>query len=197
MSAPWPSASARAVSCWTTDRFWSAPSSKTNGAVQTAAPAYHPRMRGSPAPRAATAVIRLQLLVVASLFIFSVGSFAEESRRDGNWWNRQSAGFRVLYILGFMDGMDLGSRFSTPAERPGHDEADPAAGTRRTYRERTERYLAGVTVGQISDGLDTFYRDYRNRSINLSDGFEIVLRLARGEDVKTLIQARRSSAAGK
>jgi hypothetical protein len=197
MSGPWPSASARAGSCWTTDRLWNAPDFKMMGAVQRTAPAYDPRMRGSSAPRATSAVIRLQLLVVASLFICSVGSFAEESRRDGNWWNRQSAGFRVLYILGFMDGMDLGNRFSIPAERLGQDGADPAGGTSRTYRERTQRYLGGVTVGQISDGLDAFYRDYRNRSIGLSDGFEIVLRLARGEDVKALIQARRSAAAGK
>src|SRR5436190_14908412 len=106
--------------------------------------------------------MRAQLLLAAALLVCSVALHSEEPRRDGNWWNHQSAGFRVLYILGFLDGMDLGNRFSIPDEPLGHDKDDPAVATRRTYRERTGRYLAAITVGQIADGLDAFYRDYRN-----------------------------------
>ena len=141
--------------------------------------------------------MRARLAVAASLFACCVGLSAEEMRHDGNWWTGQSAGFRLLYILGFMDGMDLGSRFSTPDNVSPQATPDAGADTRRTYRERTARYFTQVTVGQISDGLDAFYRDYRNRSIGLADGFEIVLRSIKGEDVEKLIQARRSSAAGK
>ena len=142
--------------------------------------------------------MRAQVVLAASLLVCCIGLLAEDPRHDGNWWNRQSAGFRLLYILGFMDGMDLGSRFSVldKADLPDGRQGslpDP----RRTYRDRTEHYFANVTVGQISDGLDAFYRDYRNRSIALTDGFEIVLRSIKGEDVEKLTQARRSSAAGK
>lgn len=142
--------------------------------------------------------MRAHLLFVAALLACCVGLRAEGTRHDGNWWNQQSAGFRLLYILGFMDGMDLGSRFSMPdpvdSEAAGRDAVPEP---RRTYRNRTEHYFSHVTVGQISDGLDAFYRDYRNRSISLPDGFEIVLRSIKGEDVEKLIQSRRSSAAGK
>jgi hypothetical protein len=141
--------------------------------------------------------MRARVIVAACLFLACVRVSAEDMRRDGNWWSRQSAGFRLLYILGFMDGMDLGNRFSVPDAPGAQDRRDPAADARRTYRERTERYLAHVTVGEISDSLDAFYRDYRNRAISVPDGFEIVLRSLKGEDVKALIQARRSSAAGK
>jgi len=139
-----------------------------------------------------------RLLLATSIFVCCVGVSTEETRHDGNWWNQQSAGFRLLYILGFMDGMDLGNRFSTADTLGGADRPDPGTDDlRRTYRERTERYFAHATVGEISDGLDAFYRDPRNRSIKLSDGFEIVLRSIKGEDVEKLIRARRSSAAGK
>jgi hypothetical protein len=141
--------------------------------------------------------MRAQLIVAASLCICSVGLGAEEARHDGTWWNRQSAGFRLLYILGFMDGMDLGSRFSAPDNAEATRTPDSSLDVRRTYKSRAERYFTSVTVGQISDGLDAFYRDYRNRSINLTDGFEIVLRSLKGEDVEALTRARRSSAAGK
>jgi hypothetical protein len=142
--------------------------------------------------------MRAQQVVAAALLVCCVGLRADETRHDGRWWNQQSAGFRLLYILGFMDGMDLGSRFSTP---DGADllnaERSSVSDSRRTYKQRTEHYFAGVTVGQISDALDAFYRDHRNRSIEIADGFEIVLRSIKGEEVDKLIAARRSSAAGK
>ena len=142
--------------------------------------------------------MRAQGVLAAFLFIVcGIGLSAREVRHDGNWWTQQSAGFRLLYILGFMDGMDLGSRFSVPDKGSAQDRPEAVTDPRRTYRERTERYFTQVTVGQISDGLDAFYRDHRNRSIVVSDGFEIVLRSLKGEDVEKLIQARRSSAAGK
>ena len=142
-------------------------------------------------------LMRAQLIVAASLFVCCVGVSAQEVRHDGTWWNRQSAGFRLLYILGFMDGMDLGSRFSMPDGAEGTRSSDATLDARRIYKSRTERYFTNVTVGQISDGLDAFYRDYRNRSISLADGFEIVLRSIKGEDVDALTRARRSAAAGK
>jgi hypothetical protein len=135
--------------------------------------------------------------ILAAVLLCCIGVSAEEVRHDGTWWTRQSAGFRLLYILGFMDGMDLGSRFSTPDTVPANGTRDSSLDTRRTYKARTEQYFANVTVGQISDGLDTFYRDYRNRSINLADGFEIVVRSIKGENVEALTRTRRASAAEK
>jgi hypothetical protein len=141
--------------------------------------------------------MRTRLVLTVALAVCSVALGADQSHHDGNWWSRQSAGFRLYYILGFMDGMDLGNAFSVPDKRVSGKAPDSVTDARRTYRERTEQYVAHVTVGQVSDGLDTFYRDYRNRSVPLRDAFEIVLRSIKGEDVEKLIQARRSLAAGK
>jgi hypothetical protein len=138
--------------------------------------------------------MRARMILVVCVFLACAGLPAEETRRDGTWWNQQSAGFRLLYILGFMDGIDLGHRFSVPEKIAGHDAT---ADARRSYREQKERYFTDVTVGQISDALDAFYRDHRNRAIGLSDGFEIVLRSLKGENVEALVKARRSAAAGK
>lgn len=141
--------------------------------------------------------MRAQLAVAASLLVWCVGLHADEIRHDGNWWHQQSAGFRLLYILGFMDGMDLGSRFSVPDTAGSERKPGTVPDTRRIYKDRTEHYFTNVTVGQISDALDAFYRDVKNRSIKLPDGFEIVLRSIKGENVEKLIQSRRSSATAK
>jgi hypothetical protein len=136
-------------------------------------------------------------VVLAYLLVCCAALAADENRHDGTWWNRQSAGFRVLYILGFMDGMELGNRFSTPDSPEAAKGARDAGDPRATYKARVGHYFSNVTVGEISDALDAFYRDARNRSIPVPDGFEIVLRSIKGEDVTKLIEARRSASAGK
>jgi hypothetical protein len=143
--------------------------------------------------------MRARLVLTVTLVVCSVALGSDQNHHDGTWWSRQSAGFRLYYVLGFMDGMDLGNAFSVPDKSVSANRKAPDSVTdaRRTYRERIEQYVAHVTVGQVSDGLDTFYRDSRNRSVLLRDAFEIVLRSIKGEDVEKMIQARRSVAAGK
>jgi hypothetical protein len=36
---------------------------------------------------------------------------AADDRRDGNWWQEQSRGMRISYMVGFFDGMELGHNF--------------------------------------------------------------------------------------
>jgi hypothetical protein len=36
-----------------------------------------------------------------------------------------------------------------------------------SYEYYTKKYLANVSASQLADGLDSFYSDYRNRSIQL------------------------------
>jgi hypothetical protein len=139
--------------------------------------------------------MRARCLLAALLVVCCAGLYAEEIRHDGSWWTQQTAGFRLFYIMGFLDGMALGSSFSIPDKAAQTDGAPLDA--RRVYKERTERYFSKLTIGELSDGLDTFYRDVRNRSILLSDAIDVVVRSIKGEDVEKLLQAKRSSAAGK
>jgi hypothetical protein len=112
-------------------------------------------------------VIR-QIIVVLILFIFicqgAIG--ADDLRRDGNWWRSFSKELRASYVVGVFDGMYLGHEFSywkfikEPLARKSVD----------SYYEFSQKYTSNVTSGQLADGLDSFYEDYRNRSIVISDG---------------------------
>lgn len=43
------------------------------------------------------------------------------------------------------------------------------------------KYLSNVSSGQLADGLDEFYKDFRNRSIDVSDAVWPVLRQIAGD----------------
>src|SRR5262249_42012742 len=90
---------------------------------------------------------------------------------------------KLQYVTGYFDGVILGHRFSYWGffrER----QTEPAACHGRiqaSFTEHWDKYLAKVTVGQVSDGLDEFYGDYRNRSIRVSDAIWLVLNEASGK----------------
>jgi hypothetical protein len=44
-----------------------------------------------------------------------------------------------------------------------------------SYNKMEKQYLANVTNGQLVDGLDEFYKDYRNRTIRINGAVWLVL----------------------
>jgi hypothetical protein len=86
------------------------------------------------------------------------------SDRDGNWWNLLDENSRLFFVLGFMDGMHLGNDFSFWDMTDQQKKAYLSPLT-SSYTNMSQRYLSTVVAGQIRDGLNEFYADYRNRSI--------------------------------
>jgi len=115
------------------------------------------------------------LLVVAA---FASPALADDNvRRDGNWWQTQAPFAKISYMVGFIDGMELGQDFSTWKYSHSTDAADVDASAKAfaSYVEYTKKYLTNVTVGQIVDGLNAFYGDYKNRRIQTSGAVWLVL----------------------
>jgi len=126
-------------------------------------------------------------LIVAAL-ILPAPVRAEENRRDGNWWRGQSAFAKASYMVGFFDGMELGKDFSYWGLAKTNDiQLDPMSSrVFDAYNNYREKFMKHVTNVQISDGLDTFYDDYRNRAITLPDAVWLVLNTIAGKPDKDM-----------
>lgn len=133
---------------------------------------------------------------VALLTVSTSASPAEKIRRDGNWWVNLTEFSKSFYILGFLDGMELGNDFSYW----GLETKDTLAvmpKVIKAYVDYVDRYTSNVTVGQITEGLDKFYGDFRNRSIATHGGVWIVLRQISGDsdaEIQKLIESWRKNA---
>jgi hypothetical protein len=118
-------------------------------------------------------------------------------RRDGNWWNTLPPAAKSYYILGALDGTSLGSAFTYPpvVEVNGKETPNSAAARNKAadlFDANAMRYIANLKAGQIRDGLDEFYKDFRNRAIMLRGALEVVLRQIAGEDVNQMVMAFRA-----
>jgi hypothetical protein len=96
----------------------------------------------------------------------------DNTRRDGNWWREQTPSGKITYMTGFFDGMGLGHNFAYWNNVNDKVCAPKIVGSYDFY---SDKFLKEVTNIQLADGLDEFYKDYRNRSIRISDGVWLVL----------------------
>ena len=112
----------------------------------------------------------------ALLFALSFSLYAQD-RRDGTWWLEQSHSYKFTYLVGFFDGMNLGEKFSYGKYTDDKGCVDKVMGSFDFYKDK---FLKDVTNGQLADGLDEFYKDYRNRKIRIHDAVWLTLNAIAG-----------------
>ena len=116
--------------------------------------------------------------------------------QDGNWWNAQPRALQVYWAIGFLDGVTVGYDSSrslmaivgnpvTSALPPNCDASCLAdlfklhSYLENIIRVREQEY-DGISAGEIADGLNHIYSDYRNRRINILDAAVVVVYSIKG-----------------
>lgn len=102
-------------------------------------------------------------------------------------------------MVGFFDGMELGGYFSYWGMTKDSNGKVSSCSTEaaRSFEDMDTKYFRGVTNSQIADGLDAFYKDYRNRSIKVHDAVWLVVNSIAGKpqrDLDEMIESWRKNA---
>jgi len=98
---------------------------------------------------------------------------------------------RSVYVIGFFDGMDLGHNFSYWNFTKDKKMNACMLMVGESYADYSSKYFTNVTNGQLVDGLDSFYADFRNRSIRVADAVWLVVNGIAGtpqEELDTIIE---------
>lgn len=145
------------------------------------------------------------IFVVAACMFSSADSRADD--RDGRWWGRLAQGEKLSFVAGFFSGTDYAVLILTGASLKAM--VDPKTGEFNSARaeaiktasigtiEKIKGDLASVTAGQIVEGLDTMYADYKNQGISVSEITYVVLYAIKGGSeagVAHLLEVRRKQA---
>jgi hypothetical protein len=131
------------------------------------------------------------------MFGLSIPVRADDNRRDGNWWLSQDRTIKLGYIVGFLDGIHLGNRFSYWKFIADPEGKPCLTKVAISFSEYEDKYLSNVKVGQLADGLNDFYSDYKNRRIEVVDAVWLVLNGIAGtpkEELDKMIEAYRRNA---
>jgi hypothetical protein len=114
--------------------------------------------------------MRISRLCVLVFFPLLCVALHAQSQFDGDFWVSKTKD-----AVGFVDGRNQGI-----------NEAAEAFNT-KIEDSRLAKLASEVTVGQIVDGVDEFYKDWRNRRVVLRHAMEYVMDEAQGKDDSKLL----------
>lgn len=124
-------------------------------------------------------------IAAVTLFLFLIAPLSrnqEYDRRDGNWWRQLDAVAKANYLVGFLDGMELGNRVALlGTDGNEQDYKTVSAKATASFGAYRAKYLANVTGIRLTDALDDFYSDSRNRHILVYDGVWLVVNQLAGK----------------
>ena len=95
----------------------------------------------------------------------------QEARFDGAFWSTAPREYKTMYVSGYSEGFASG--IAETALLLGTDSSNPKLSKAQPPK---------VTAGQIMEGMDAFYSDWRNRRILMSGAISYVMSQAKGEE---------------
>jgi hypothetical protein len=104
---------------------------------------------------------------------------AEDQSENGYWWEAQSRMFKLTFTLGYVKAMDRASgavpwlcaaiAVSLPGKSPSNDVMiNDCQQTRRSFD------YSDLMMGQLADGVDELYKDFRNKAIDITLAMQYV-----------------------
>jgi len=120
-------------------------------------------------------------LIVSLLILFPFRVHAQNNNNDGYWWKDLNSDQKLFFIMGFVDGVT----YADGTVRA----VFPNAGRSKTgqvefIKEECDFY--NIHNGQLAHGLEEFYQDFRNQSIEATSGLSYVRDQIRGKSPKVL-----------
>jgi hypothetical protein len=148
-------------------------------------------------------------IVVAVLLVSASNLVAADQSSDGYWWERWDGSFKLGWVSGYVKAMDLAGSIQLakcaseiPMYTKEFPKADPKVIMEKLCLNPNDNLnYDGITMGQFVAGIDAFYRDYRNKQLEVTSAIEYARDSIRGKSAQDLdaevTEWRRCTAADK
>jgi hypothetical protein len=150
----------------------------------------------------------LVFVVLVALVIPNAPSSADKTDLDGYSWEKFDASFKLGWVSGYAKAMDLAAtiQLSTCASNmPMYGKefptTDPKVILQKMCLSHTEFDYDSISMGQFVDGITAFYKDYRNKQLEVGWAIQYSRDAIKGKSAQELDAEvtlwRRCSAADK
>ncbi len=135
----------------------------------------------------------MPLMITISIYLLLClpGLASSEDKPNGTLWITFNDLTKAIYIAGFFDGMHLGYNFSYWGFSKSTEIGPCTEKVITSYSDYYRKYLSNVSIKQIVDGLDSFYKDLRNLRILIPDAVWLVVNSIAGmpeEDFEKMVE---------
>jgi len=138
--------------------------------------------------------MRYLIVAISILLIFVAAASHAQSERDGNDWQNRGDAWKYAYVTGILDGVTTGSEMTVPTYSKGSivlykDDKACQEKAQVTYEYNTSRFFFGLTLKDVVEGLDAFYKDPANRVIPVNRAVRVwAMDRKNVPEAKTLLQ---------
>lgn len=150
----------------------------------------------------------LLLLVATITLLVPSARAADNTGLDGYGWEKSDASFKLGWVSGYAKAMDLAGTIqmvacgnNLPLYAKEYPTIDPKVILQKMCLGDTQFDYGGIAMGQFVDGMDAFYKDYRNKQLEVSWAIEYARDAIKGKAAQELDTEvglwRRCSAADK
>lgn len=133
------------------------------------------------------------LTLAIVLLLCSVVLAADKPQWDGYWWLNQNQSFKLGWVIGYAKAMDsaFAVHLSTcaatmPLYKDKFPNVDPKEIFQKMCGDNSAFDYDGITFCQFVDGIDTFYRDYRNKELDIGWAIQYVRDEIKGKPAQEL-----------
>jgi hypothetical protein len=150
------------------------------------------------------------LLFIAALVLLvpNASSAGDTTEMDGYWWGKLDANFKLGWVSGYAKAMDLAGTIemstcaaNMPLYVKQFPNTDPKVILQKMCLSNTQFDYDGIKMGQFVDGMDAFYKDYRNKQLEIGLAIQYARDSIKGKPAQELDAEatlwRRCSAADK
>ena len=136
---------------------------------------------------------------------FAVGFFAlfllvgngsgqqQQQQLSGYWWANMNPSFKLGWVSGYAKAMDSAGTIqmvmcagNMPMYQKQFPDVDPKVIMQKMCLSNTQLDYDGITMGQFVDGIDAFYRDFRNQQLEIGWAIEYVRDQVQGKPTAEL-----------
>lgn len=130
-------------------------------------------------------------LVAPGLLAGQEQSLEGPGKRDAYWWEKLRPMEKLAFVDGYAGAMThahVTTRVIGSAIIEDTREDSPCSSTKERAvtafvgRAKADFDYFHITLGQLSDGLDKFYADFRNQRIEVYDAMDIIRQQIKGVD---------------
>jgi hypothetical protein len=150
----------------------------------------------------------LVLVAAVALVVPNVLSAAEKTDLDGYWWEKLDPSFKLGWVSGYAKAMDSAGTIqmticasNLPLYLKEFPNADPKVILQKMCLSNTQFDYDSIPMGQFVDGMNAFYKDYRNKQLEVGWAIQYARDAIKGKPAQELDAEvtlwRRCSAADK
>jgi hypothetical protein len=140
--------------------------------------------------------MKLRFAVGLFVLFFLVGNGSGQQRQqqiNGYWWDGMNPSFKLGWVSGYAKAMDLAgsSQIATcaanlPMYQKRFPNTEPQVLMQKLCLSDTQFDYDGIAMGQFVDGMDVFYRDFRNKQLEIGWAIQYVRDQVKGKAASEL-----------